>query len=328
MKKYLYTIIWISVTGFIFYRSKFISDITYTTVFHTAKNILPVLFPYSILASLMVSLGINSVLSKIIPVNKLFMLPDIASPAILTGAICGFPLGSKVICEMYEKRICTKEEAEIILSVSSFAGPAFVINVIGEIYFRNIEVGIVIYTSQLIAALLSSFIVNGEVRSDTIRTHSQMPFGTAVSKAIESSVISCLYICGYITVFSIFVSSVNGIPIELKCIISAILEFSSASKFSSGIPGKSGLFLAAFSVGWSGLSVLFQTMSMTSISKLSLKRYIKVKLLTGILCGLFTVTYYTELRYASALIVLLVLFLAFAFRKNSFDSAQFTRKSI
>ena len=328
MKRYLYCLIWIIITALLFCNSGLISNYTYTSVMLCAKNILPVLFPYSIMASLMVSLGINEILSKLFPVSKAFLLPDIASPAILTGAICGFPLGTKVACDMYESNVISKEDAETIISVSSFASPAFVINVIGKLYFKNYKIGVLIYFSHILSTITASYFINGKHTAHSARTYSQLTLGTAISRAIESAVISSLYVCGYITVFSIIVNSLGEIPMNIKCAVASLLEFSSAARFSSEINGIIGLTIAAFSVGWSGLSVLFQTMSMSAPLKLSLSKYVKVKIISGLFCSIYTLVYFKFKLYTFALILCITVFLAFAFALNEKRLPQIKRKSI
>lgn len=323
MKKVILLAIWLFTVISLLIFSPSISQITYESLQSCLKNIFPLLFPYSVLASLMVSLGIGELLGKIIPVNKLFLMPRISSAPIICGAVCGFPLGAKVACDMYENGALSKQEAEMIVSISNNTGPVFIINIIGAVYFSSIEVGIVIYISQIASALMISLILYGNHINAKEYSYSVQPLGKALSDSIRTSFISCLYICGYISIFSSLIYAASFIPGGLSKAISSFIEFTAGAKLGAGVGGGVGIFMAAFSVAWSGFSVICQTMSFTYPLGLSIKPLIKFKLMQGLLCAVICTTYFSKAR--SAMLISLILLTALLYRIRQKEITLFSK---
>ena len=60
-----------------------------------AERLLPSLFPYMVVSSLLVSSGAADAISRRLPAARLFGLPGEASSAVILGLLCGFPLGGE-----------------------------------------------------------------------------------------------------------------------------------------------------------------------------------------------------------------------------------------
>ena len=309
MKKYLFVTLWIISVILILVFSQNVTEITYKTLTQTFTDVFPVLFPFSVIASLMVSMGGGETIGSILPISKIFLMPVSASAPIICGALCGFPLGAKTACDMYEYGSFSKKCAEKVISVSNNTGPVFIISIIGKKYFKSVEVGLVIYFSQFIAALISSLAINGKINEESKYIKKNVSFCCAFSEAVKSALISCLYICGFISVFSSLLYAAHHLPKGLFGSFSALLEFTSGAKYGGDSGGLIGMFVAAFSVGWSGLSVIMQTITYTYPLGLSIRPLIKIKILSGLICGLICSIYFTPMKIhmICALIVLILL---------------------
>ncbi len=322
MRKYIPVVLWLICVFAILIFSDTVSDITYTSLETAIKEVFPVLFPYSVIASLMVSAGGGELLGKLIPVNRLFLAPSSASAPIICGAVCGFPLGAKTACDMYENGSFTKKNAEKIISISNNTGPAFVVSIIGAKFFSSVEIGIVIYLSQFVSVIITSLAVNGRIDEDKACCINKAPFGKAFSEAVRSSFISCLYVCGFISVFSSILYGASSLPRGIYGALCALLEFTNGARYGGNIGGQAGLFIAAFSVGWSGLSVLAQTMSYTCSLGLSVLPLIRIKLISGLLCGIICALYFSPMRphLLTALCLLTVFLYIIRSGKGAFKS--------
>ena len=309
MKNNILALLWIIALSLLLIFSDPISELTYLTLSDTVKNVFPLLFPYSIAASLMVSTGIAVSIGNLIPLNRLFLMPKSAAAPLICGAICGFPLGAKTACDMYQCGYFSKRQAEIVVSISNNTGPSFIIGIIGMKYFSSIEIGIVIYIAQLLSSIVASLIINQPFDDDiTHITPIKMPFGCALSEAIKSSFLSCLYVCAYISIFSTFLCTAIKLPEGLYGAISSFLEITGGARYGAAHGGFIGIFISAFSVGWSGLSVICQTMSYTFPLKLSIKPLIRMKIVQGIICAIICSLYFTsfKLQMITALALLLI----------------------
>lgn len=328
MKKYFFVILWLISVVLILIFSQTVSDITYKTLSETLKEVFPVLFPYSVIASLMVSMGGGEILGKMLPVNKLFLMPSSASAPILCGALCGFPLGAKTACDMYECGYYSKDTAQKIISISNNTGPAFVISIIGMKYFNSAEVGIVMYISQFLSVIIASLAVNGRICENGNIHPNSINFGCAFSEAIKSAFLSCLYVCGYISVFSSVIYASSNLPQGMYGALCALLEFTNGAKYGGSIGGMTGLFISAFSVGWSGLSVIAQTMSYTYPLGLSVNPLIKIKIIEGLLCGVMCSLYFTQFRVHLISGILLLTASLYIIRNRQINKSKIIENSI
>lgn len=263
-----------------------------------AVSIIPSLFPYMVVSSLIVSSKVGYIPGKILPISRLFALPDSATCAILLGALCGFPVGAKTAVNLYLKGELTKKETEILISAANNTGPSFVVFVIGGAFFKSSSFGWHLYICQLISSFIGALFINRIVFGVEKKSHKK--YKTSLSfpdffSAVSDSATSIITVCAFIVFFSViqgFMLPVfSNISPDLAGGVSAVLEFTQGAKFASLLGGAKGRFLAGLSVGWSGLSVFFQTLAFTSPHDISLKRTLCTKALQGIICGILTMSF-------------------------------------
>ncbi len=265
------------------------------------KNIIPSLFPYMVMSSMIVSCGAAELIGKLLPLSRLFSLPKCASASIILGMICGFPLGAKSAVELYENGYLSKTETEVLISIANNTGPSFLIFVIGAQFWHDIYWGLFLYISQIVSAFLSAWLINKYIfpfKASSTTTPSIVsikPFAESLSQSIVSAVISSLNICGYITFFSVISSILSEIfsfaPFNVKILLNAVLEFSKTTVITAEYDNTFSAFICGFAIGWSGLSVFCQTVSLTAPLKISLKRCVSTKLVQGILLGCLCIIY-------------------------------------
>ncbi len=277
------------------------SDAALNALINSVSKIIPSLFPYMVISSLIISSGAAGVLGKYIPISKLYGLPSAASTPLILGALYGFPLGAKSAADLYEKGYLSKTQTEVLVSCANNTGPTFVIFVIGSAFWKNTSFGIFLYIAQLICVTVSSTVINRIIfpikNSEIIRAPviTIKPFITSFSDAIYKSSVSSLHICGFITFFAVISSIIEKIfsflPYNIIMLINSVLEFSEATEQSALLEAPYSVFYCGFALGWSGLSVYCQTAAFTSPMGLSLKRYFLVKLTEGILLGAASLVY-------------------------------------
>lgn len=312
MKNKLYVPILIIVLAILFtVFSESTSVKTLSSLENCIKNIIPALFPFMVISSMIVYSGAADILGRIFPVSKIYSLPACASAPIIIGAMCGFPLGAKAATELFERGYLNKTETEILISAANNTGPSFIIFIIGAKYWNDIKLGIYLYAGQIICSILSSVIVNKFVfpmHQKKATKHTPIKINSlteSLSKAIASASVSSLNICGFITFFnvlsSVLISLLSFVPVNINMLILGLLEFSDAALMTASYRSLYSIFICGFSIGWSGLSVFCQTASFTIPLKLSLKRCILTKLIQGIFLGIFATTYYSKIRIISNL---------------------------
>ena len=119
--------------------------------------------------------------------------------------------------------------------------------------------------------------------------------GSILSTSIQSAIHSVVIIGGFVVLFSVIVSMLNSskilnifciflnpilhilkIPLEYsEGIITGIIEVTNGVKLATLNANPISIIICSFLLGFGGLSVLLQVLSITSESKISIKPYIR-----------------------------------------------------
>ena len=247
--------------------------------------IIPSLFPFFVLSSLVVELGLAGYLGRLLEglMRPLFHVSGACASAFALGFIGGYPVGAKTAISLYENGMCTKTEAERLLAFCNNSGPAFILGVVGAGVFASSRVGVLLYLAHAAASIcigiLFRFYKAGptarrEERQSRPQFHAQR-FTTAFTGSIKNSFLSTLNICAFVVFFTVVIQLLirSGFLPGLAQVLGTVLApfgltpewaqrlLTGALEISSGVWTLSGdgtlsgkLILAAF-MGGSGLSV-------------------------------------------------------------------------
>ena len=248
--------------------------------------VIPALFPFTVLTGIItsnISTQSGGILFSLI--SKIFKISTVSVSALLLGMVCGFPIGGKIAVDLYKKNLISQEEAERLIAFTNNTGPAFSIGVVGCVIFGNISLGVLIYSTQIITSLVAGFILGYKKKMPHKLFTENSASKTAISKNISDASSAVLSVCGFVIFFYFTVQCIGDIiPFPIfKIITAALLEVSCGASEAAGIADPCvASALAAFSVGWSGLSVHMQLSSFLIGTDLSMKKYY----LTKFICGL------------------------------------------
>lgn len=279
--------------------------------------IIPSLFPFFVLSTLVVELGLVSYLGRLLAplMGPLFRVPGEGATALALGFVGGYPVGARTTLSLYEKGLCSKTEAERMLAFCNNSGPAFILGVVGAGVFSSGKAGLLLYLAHAAASvcvgLFFRFYKGGEVRRGPrpAQPRFEAPRLTAAfTGAVKDSFLSTLNICAFVVFFTVVIRLLTltgaipalgrglaallaplGFQTEWsEKLLTGLVELSSGvSSLSGGAGGTGGLELAAFMLGWAGLSVHCQVLSFVGGSGLSVRPYFFGKLLHGGLSALF-----------------------------------------
>jgi len=255
-----------------------------------AKTVIPSLFPFMVISELIVRSGLGNIIGNMFgyPIKKLFGTSRSASFAIIMGILCGFPIGAKTIVSLLDSREIDEEEASRLLTFCNNPSSGFVISTIGLSLYSNKKIGIILYTVTILNAILIGIILHFISEPQKRKTyHNSKLFKTdpnIFTASVTSSSNGIISICGYIVFFSTIVGCLSAIltPLNISnfnlSLIYGFFELSGGVSLSSSIGiSTPGICLTAFIIGWSGLSVHFQVMSVCSKYNLSFKKYFIAK---------------------------------------------------
>lgn len=255
-------------------------------------NIIPTLFPFFILSDLwgaLIYFHNDSVFSK--SFEKIFGINGEGASAFLLGNICGFPLGVKCATQKYLDERIEKRELEALSVICNNPSAAFVISGVGLGLLGSIKIGLILYFSTLISAILIGIIFRIKPsKIQNSKNNERQKFD--LIESIKAAGISSITVSSYIIFFSTIIgvaSAVVNSPIALS-IISVFLEVGSACSVIAGVHSVLGDFtlpLISFSLSFSGMSVFMQAFSILP-SFVSKKGYLLKKLFQGILSAILT----------------------------------------
>ena len=271
--------------------------------------LLPSLFPFFVLSSMVISTGVVQRLSPRLekPFGWLFGLPGSFGAALLLGAAGGYPVGAKTIATLYQQGQCSKRDAEKALRFCNNAGPAFLISAVGASLLQDPHAGLNLYAVHVLSALIIGFIYRKN--TDYVKYHcitaDHMRSTATISlflRAVTDAFSSFLNVSAFVLIFSVISTMLQQLPLidSLHCLpgggilwyglLAGFLELTSgvACLTQGGLPPSILLPALSFLCGWGGCSVQFQTISLLHDAGLSCRQYLKSKLLQGILAALIT----------------------------------------
>ena len=181
------------------------SGITSINIFKT--KLFPSIFPFFVLASLLLELGLATKISiKLNPlIRKIFHVEGNSSFIILVSLISGFPSGSKYIVESLKTKSISKDTANYLLTFTHFANPLFVLGTCGLI-LNSISLAYKILIIQILSNLILGIIIRPKeiISSKITNNHQNKSFLEALPKAINDAIKVLLFMLGSITFFMFF----------------------------------------------------------------------------------------------------------------------------
>ncbi len=263
-----------------------------------ARTVIPSLFPFMILSDLIVSGGFAERPLKALcaPLRHFLRLPTAGCVAVVLGLLCGFPVGCRCAVAAYERGEIDRRACERVLACASPPSSAFVIGAVGVSLWGNRVLGIVLYLTMILMALLVGGLMARKEPPVTERPTappSHRAGASLFTAAVRSSTESMLIICAYVVFFSALTGTLGhalsslGCTETLRAVLTALFEMSSGVSALSALSNRSlaAAFTAA-TLAWSGLSVHCQLLSICQGHALSLRTYFISKLLQSLLCAL------------------------------------------
>ena len=264
--------------------------------------IIPSLFPFFVLSSLVVELGLAGYLGRLLEglMRPLFNVSGACASAFALGFIGGYPVGATTAIGLYRNGVCTKTEAERLLAFCNNSGPAFILGVVGAGVSASSRVGVLLCAAHALASVCIGILFRFYGRREEGRRGGTAPpfkaqrFTAAFTGAVKNSFLSTLNICAFVVFFTVVIQMLvtsGFLPGLAKALGTVLAPFGMTAEWaqrlltgvveiSSGVWTLSGdgtltgrLTMAAFMLGWAGISVHCQVLSFLGDSGLSPRTY-------------------------------------------------------
>jgi sporulation integral membrane protein YlbJ len=281
-------------------------------------KVFPSLFSFLVVSNIILSCDGVYIYSKLIgkALCKPLRLPTSCSFVLIISTLCGYPLGAKYACQLYEKKIIDLFTCERLLNIASNASPLFMLGSVGVSMLKSPFIGYILLLSNLLSCIAMSFLIPSKkiyYKPIAYRNHSHANenIGKVFKNSIEDSLKNCISIGGFVILFSVVnsilknnilfnllinsISSVTHISGNImEGIFLGMIEMTNGCSLISSSTASLNLkiILVSFLFTFSGLSIISQVYSFTYKFKISLKKYSLRKILQGIICSIFSLSLY------------------------------------
>ena len=255
------------------------SGITSINIFKT--RLFPSIFPFFVLASLLLNLGLADKISKKIDflIKRIFHIEGISSFIVVISIISGFPSGSKYISDCYKKGLISKKTANYLLTFTHFGNPLFILGTCG-IVLNDITIAYKILIINIVANIILGIILRPKeiISSNYTLKNEKVTFMEALPNAINDAIKLLLFMLGSITFFMFFsklLTSLINLNDFYTVIITGILDLTSGISMVNTLNISSylqGLIVLSF-ITFGSLSVHLQVINNIKEQDLSYKYF-------------------------------------------------------
>ena len=259
-------------------------------------NVLPSVLPFMIITKLIGNTGVlEKMFSKLKnPMKKLYGTSSISAYIFFMSILSGYPVGSKMIADLYESRKITREDAFKMSSFCSNSGPMFIIGSVGVKMLSSPLFGYILLLSHIFSALLNGLIYKKiKVKEEVLKTRNEIKNNVDFKDVILSSNQAILSVGAIIMFFFIVVECLSPIfnifPPLVSSFLCGCIEITKGCIELSILPISSKIILpiCSFVITFGGFSTIMQSITLLK----------KVKLKTS----LFTLFKFTQALISSAL---------------------------
>lgn len=263
-------------------------------------KMVPTLLPFMILSGIMIRMNLTESFVRVLHplLHSLYGTSKNGSYTIIMGFLCGFPMGARIVGELYETGRLSREESSRLL---------YFCNNIGPIYFLSYVVPVLVIEKPLVPFLIMYGIplLYGLIlcriipffRSNTRhqpamqycynvqQEHPRMSLLAATDTSVLSGLIGIAKLGGYMVFFNLL--NIAFVPFQhvstaLLNVYQCILEITSGIDHS----GHSLYYAILILLPFGGFSCIAQTYSMISRTDLSVRPYIFHKVVQTALTAL------------------------------------------
>ena len=273
------------------------------------RHVLPTLLPYMILINVLIC---TPALHWICRITSTFLCPLLGTSyygtfAVLTGFLCGYPMGAKTTSDLLNVNKISRSEASYRLSFCNNTSPAFILSYVVAQNMKERNLCIPFFLILTFTPLMLSFIFRlfyrlpesscsfPQVTPGSFSNPSESISDSFLDRCILNAFESVTKVGGYMMMFSVLIQLLASVlPNTIfSLLLYSSLEISTGIRllFSSALYTTEKIILCAFLTSFGGWCCIAQTYSMISSSQLPILPYITAKLVTALVTSLLISAY-------------------------------------
>ena len=250
------------------------------------QTVLPTLLPFMICSNVIVSLGgIRLLTAPVRPLLKnMLCLSDAGSYVLISGLLCGYPMGAKTCSEFVEQGRITPSEGRYLLSVSNHPSPMFLLGYVASALSPSVPTSMILtalYVPILPIAFLSQAVYG--IHEPCVSGPPKDKKAPSFDQSMMASFEVMVKIGGYIMLFSILAQWIQTLPLlslSSRALLTGMAEITTGiHSLCTSLPAAHTALPVICATAFGGLSGIFQTKSVIKDSGLSICHYIGWKAL-------------------------------------------------
>ncbi|MDD2972964.1 MAG: hypothetical protein PHE02_12640 [Lachnospiraceae bacterium] len=275
------------------------------------QTMIPTLLPFMIVTSMMILLQVHRSFIRILEpfLYRIYHINGDSIYCVVFGFLCGFPMGARIVAQLYDQKYISKTEGQYLLSFCNNIGPIYFINIV----FQGIRGG---YHIAFLLGMYAIPILYGILMRYTLYRHmpitahrdvteiprkSKLTLFLALDESIHSAFHSITTLGGYMIFFNLCtyipicilgkMQQTNALPYLMNC----VLEISSGVQnvLHSNIPWSMKEQIILVTVMFGGVSCIAQTISCIRTLNCSIFPYCVHKLIQSCFFYLYINMIYT-----------------------------------
>ena len=245
------------------YFSYNIKNAVYTALLFCGKSLIPSLLPMLFIVSLFSNCGLINTLPSKAANYFLFII----------SSVSGYPSSSKIFSKVNSS---DPKLTERIIPATVCAGPAFIINFVGDSILNSKKLGILIYFSIVMSNFLIYIICGGTNKK--MIYNDKMTDKNLLSISVKESIETMSNICGYIVLFS-FLNEITT-----QCFGEKISKVTSYFvEVSYAVNSCNNIYLICAILSFGGICVMLQNFAICQNIRIKNIPYLMIRLTASIL---------------------------------------------
>lgn len=276
MKKFLLTILCIIAILIILISPQIVIEGVRQGIKLNLYSVIPSLLPFMVLTNIMLKYNLCEYISYIFRpvISKIFKVSSNGCFAIIIGFTCGYPMGAKIIGDLYSNNLISKSEACYLITFCNNCSVTFLLNyILFECLGNSIPTYVallLVYLPTIITGFINKFLLKPNINIHMAKCPSYNP--NPIFAAVKTMSILSVYIICF-TIVSKWIETINFLPDMVKYSIAGLTEITSGAGFIVSTLSNNAikLFLILACTVFGGFSILFQ--SFEQLPDNDLKKY-------------------------------------------------------
>lgn len=256
------------------------------------ETIIPSLFIFMIIAEFILRTELFEVLFFPLRfISFIFRVPGECVSVFALSLLGGYPTGAQMIANLVKEKRISPNLGEILLCSCVNCSPSFLIGAVGIGVFKSPQMGLLLYLSQMLAAVIIGTFMGFFTKREERRycpdfTERDINFPQCFVESVLSASRAMISVCSFVILFSVllvFLQKIKGFEV-----LSGIFDVSVGCSSLSGKGFNTALFLASLYTSFGGLCVFSQIKYFLHKSGVKMRKFLLSRIFYVVLSILFS----------------------------------------